>query len=525
MASAAMHALYSNMAPMNISYNQLSNSDIKKIVAQLCNYPSEPNTISSEKYWKDLREDIKRLPSYLKSHKLNNLLFSEDKYRGSKGSKLCPGHIDLNHNLINTFWENIRAEFEGGIGPFLYPLIMEAGLTRQAESKVRQLEPVSEMWCKDFNIYDHTPDGCDPLRPEEMVNGTYLAKWRRQNDECPGCLLARIGSDKQVLFALLAGMVGRYSARATGKKSDIKSKRIHFVHYWLRQRKNGEKAVEEAWELGEELKRLHKLLKEHRKGKQSSSFYGPRERPSNALEGGHYHHPSSLCQDFEHDVCLSDYYWPSNMATVSDVDIYVLEPLSSLDGDYCHPRDPAILGSGYGLTSNRSSSIYDGRSGQQNCPRTPAVPCSHSCVQEVAGSHPSYQHSHAESVGSQRSSFSNDEGKWEWETPASSIGTFDTTLSEQLTHDYREHLSMVPPPLQTRPFDGKAFLEVPRSNCKPFYASFGDSNEHPEYDVSSSDMRIADHSHGSKRGHNISPPSPPYGNPLSTRRTEWSNFY
>lgn len=145
---------------------------------------------------------------------------------------------------------------------------------------MRQLEPVIQMWAKDYDVMDHTPGGRDPLCPAVLVLGKPKPKWYRQENECPACMLARIGSDKDVVFALLAGMIGSYGSHSVGKNSKIKSRRIRWARYWLKQFPGGDKLVDEAWDLGNELRRLHKAWEAHVRQGERKGFYGTVRSPA-----------------------------------------------------------------------------------------------------------------------------------------------------------------------------------------------------------------------------------------------------
>ncbi|USP80325.1 hypothetical protein yc1106_07599 [Curvularia clavata] len=167
---------------------------------------------------------------------------------------LCSLHKGLNAYLINDIWAWIKHEFEGAVGGFLYPIIMSGILNKELEWSLRQMEPVLEMWREDFRLDASPPPGREPIQCGD--------KWCYQQDQCPTCMMARIGSDEKVLFTLFAGLVGRLSSkRAISGASEVPcwkksgSKRVRFVKYWLGKTNDGQTNLFQAGELGVQLRR------------------------------------------------------------------------------------------------------------------------------------------------------------------------------------------------------------------------------------------------------------------------------
>jgi hypothetical protein len=230
---------------------RLHNTDMKILVRILrdVSAPTEERYERKfEKYEHYTKKDIQRLPSRLRSPRLSF---------GFK-SNLCSIHKGLNANLISDIWAWLRHELEGAIGRFLYPLIMAGRLTAEQTKKMRELEPVSQMWQSDFDIDASAPPG------HESIRGG--SKWSYQRDRCPACMMARIGSDEAVLYALFAGMVGRFGTKTlttmdtersnTDFWDKTKSKRLRFVRYWVKKTNGGDTTLFEAGELGLYMKRV-----------------------------------------------------------------------------------------------------------------------------------------------------------------------------------------------------------------------------------------------------------------------------
>ncbi|KAF1995642.1 hypothetical protein P154DRAFT_580703 [Amniculicola lignicola CBS 123094] len=276
--SAALAGLYQ---PKEASYRSLQSSDVKKLVSVLRDQP----TIPDNAYWAKIKKEIHNLPSHLRSHSIRTSLGifkDEDPATRVKPGKLCSTHHGLKAESMYDLWDWLHHEIDRRIGPFLWPVIINAGLPPALELQVRQLEPVAQMYHHHFHISAQTPDGREPILPYVHNNGEHIPKWMYQENKCPACLLARVGADKDVLFALLVGMVGRFSRRALGKKNEPRSSRIRWVRYWLKAHPDGAKAVDKAWDLGMEVKRLHKAYKVKRESA-GADFYGRQRGQTDAV--------------------------------------------------------------------------------------------------------------------------------------------------------------------------------------------------------------------------------------------------
>jgi hypothetical protein len=237
---------------------QLDNSELKRLVPVLRGV-SSPGPARLEAYNNTIKESIKALPRRMKQPYL------------SGSSNLCRTHKGLSSNLISEVWSWIQHEFDSGIGKHVFPVIMSNKLTVVQENKIRQLEPVLQMWCKDFKTETSAPPGRNSI-----YGGS---QWTYQTDQCPACMLARIGSDEKVLFALYAGMIGRFplckltsrgaplTELRASKLGDPKSKRVRFVRYWIKACFQGDTLLHDATELGIVLKKIHKEWKDGRKEK------------------------------------------------------------------------------------------------------------------------------------------------------------------------------------------------------------------------------------------------------------------
>ncbi|KAF1364382.1 hypothetical protein EJ07DRAFT_172381 [Lizonia empirigonia] len=222
---------------------RLRNSDIKKIVRFLRDSPDTSSQTDRECHGKRIKGAIEKLPRRLRSPPL-----------ASHGA-LCGTHKGLDAHLIDDIWVWIKYELEVAIGRFLYPIIVSKVLSESEERRARQLEPVVRMFNPDWTLAESPPPGIRPIDAGD--------KWVYQDNGCPACLLARLGSDEDALFALFAGMYGHLHLRSNGQRGveKIKSKRLRFVRYWMRTYPDGGQKTFDAYDLGVKLKALRKEAK------------------------------------------------------------------------------------------------------------------------------------------------------------------------------------------------------------------------------------------------------------------------
>ncbi|KAF1844342.1 uncharacterized protein K460DRAFT_369210 [Cucurbitaria berberidis CBS 394.84] len=195
------------------------------------------------------------------------------------------------------------------------------------------------MWHDDFKTETSAPPGREPVQCGE--------KWHYQVGQCPACMLARIGSDEDVLFALFAGMVGRMKDRATGTDilrgivgfEKVKSKRLRFVRYWIKASNGGDQLLFDAGTLGLKMKKMRAEWKEqqrmHRypdRGEHRSTRYNQpsldstttqsrtsheteRSRSRSIADAGHQHRENRSLSP--HDPKLGPNPRPSNVDRLS----------------------------------------------------------------------------------------------------------------------------------------------------------------------------------------------------------------
>lgn len=265
--SAALTGFYSTSEASGRSrkvtnHKYLSNSDMKQLARVLRGVPFPYNPEADKNYRCKLKQHINDLPWHLRSTGLG-ITYTENKETGKvKPGRLCSAHEGLGSRLIYSIWDWVKYQLENRVGQYMYPVIMHGGLTKHQELKARQLEPVLQMYRTDFTVAGSAPPDHEPITPGYLSGrAVWVPKFSYQVNECPACILARIGSDTDVLSALMSGVVAHMSSGHIGHRDDIRSVRVRFIKYWLKVNKGGEKMVDQAWELGKEIRRMRQEWK------------------------------------------------------------------------------------------------------------------------------------------------------------------------------------------------------------------------------------------------------------------------
>lgn len=222
---------------------RLHKPDMKHLVQVLRTDPRSTVGPGDERFEKATQAAIKKLPRRLRSSTVS--------WHGS----LCRSHKGLDAYLINDVWSWIKYELEVAIGRFLYPIIMSDALPDVHEYQVRQLEPVVRMFNVEWTLAGSAAPGKQPI---DTGN-----KWAYQENDCPACMLTRLGSDVEVLFALYACMYGRLQSRNGGQNGvkSVRSKRLRFIRYWMETHPEGIQVSEVAYHFGIQLKAVRRDAK------------------------------------------------------------------------------------------------------------------------------------------------------------------------------------------------------------------------------------------------------------------------
>ncbi|KAJ9667170.1 hypothetical protein H2201_002690 [Coniosporium apollinis] len=258
---AAVRALYPNTTSSSrkgssrssqdhMSYRDLTSSDITQLARILSHAPppflhhSSPQVTA---YKLATKKELEQIPARLENAKYFTFR-GRFKYvyhygRGDSGV-LCELHAPLNYYLVRSLFHFVRREINDQIPAFISDLHEAGVLTKKQMAVFSVLDTVPGMWRSNFT---------DSFAAVRLDGGLAMSKWRRQEDHCYACMLARLGGDEQVVFALAAGILGRHR----GKGIHIaNSKRLLWIESWLSGFENRERMMDDSWALGKQLKAL-----------------------------------------------------------------------------------------------------------------------------------------------------------------------------------------------------------------------------------------------------------------------------
>jgi hypothetical protein len=352
--AAAMNGLYKSGAAgvsrlKKTSYRSLHRDEMADIVRILSDVPYPFTYESTKKYEKTVQKRIADLPYNLCASSLSSVLSTEDKDTGKvKRGHLCSLHKAMNNNLIYDIWGWVKHELESGVGPFLYPLLLAGSLTKPQEWKARQLEPVLRMYRSEFTEECATPLGFQAVSSH---------KWGLQENGCPACMLARMGSDKDVMVAMLASIVGRSPSKRIGRREKIRSKRVAMLKYWLRQHLQGDTLFQEAWDMGNEMQRQHRACRKQSRASQKHASVSSSLRESTLSASTMYDaapRPETTDFDTIHDarasrresvipIDISDPYHPTSAPSRRSIDIPIGIDISPPYQPPHRPRPPSSI--------------------------------------------------------------------------------------------------------------------------------------------------------------------------------------
>lgn len=475
-------------------YRNLCDDDVKRLVRVLQGVPFPSTPDAEEAYFCNLKKQIHELPPRLRSSSRKT---NATEYRSRR---LCNDHQCLCEHLIRSIWRWIRHELDNGIGRFIYPIIMYGGLTKHQEWKVRQLEPVLQMYHTDYTLEASTPPGREPIATGFLEEqGRWVPKFAYQSDGCPACMLARIGSDAGALSALLSGLVARYSTKHVGHRDEIRSKRVRFVRHWLQACTGRQKLFDEAFDLGREMRRLWKAWRSYSRSRREdvlgsrNGSASPREsripidvpnafdrndRSANAMPDGAVRLDSTSKNPRESHI---------------DVDISgPFIPASSPPAAACPPPPPppppipCSPTSLYSRTTGGATLVNHCNLGRATSSRIPAIPQQHpdeSQPREVPGLTSRTVLSYAHSVGSYKGRYSiassDSDNSW------NNLASYDSRHSAEFEGDTILH----PAPLRlsnTSREQAREDMMLLRPHAVSIYGAFGnpfatDEDEEDKY--------------------------------------------
>ena len=293
---------------------RLHNPDMRQLVQVLRTDPRSTVGPGDERFEKATQALIKKLSRRLRSSVMS--------WHGS----LCRSHKGLDFYLINDVWSWIKYELEVTIGRFLYPIIMSDALPNLHEDMVRQLEPVVRMFTTDWTLVGSAPPGKHPV---DKGN-----KWAYQENKCPACMLTRLGSDIEVLYALFACMYGRLQSRSGGHGQNgvksIRSKRLRFIRYWMKTHPEGEQAAEAAYNFGVQFKAVRRDAKYALRRPKQSTHETQEDSHVAAFDFSEPFNPDNRTVNFTHDPKIGPVP-PPNPATPTVIEGWDLLNITHAD--------------------------------------------------------------------------------------------------------------------------------------------------------------------------------------------------
>ncbi|EON62237.1 hypothetical protein W97_01458 [Coniosporium apollinis CBS 100218] len=234
----------------HMSYRDLSESDIMLLTGTLSHAPppflhhSSPQVAS---YRRATKKELERLPARLENAKYftfrGRFKYAYHYARGDSGV-LCELHGPLNYYVARSLFHFVRREIDDQIPAFISDLREAGVLTKEQIAVFSVFDTVSGMWRSNFT------NSFAAMRGD---GGLAMSKWRRQEDHCYACMLARLGADEQLVFALAAGILGRHRGKGIYIAN---SKRLLWIESWLSGFKDRERMMDESWALGKQLKAL-----------------------------------------------------------------------------------------------------------------------------------------------------------------------------------------------------------------------------------------------------------------------------
>lgn len=270
---AALRTLYSHPAGSSqshpSSYKDMTYRDVVRLAAVLSHAPRPsqlpPTSAQHQSYRAITQDKIAKLPPRLlalpesnrgkRNHKSSCL----NKLAKVDGNGLCSSHRPLNAALIESMFRSIKRQLEDKIPAAVDCICRYTQLEADFQQEVDRLTPlndVSSLWlCPQAKA--SAQGAADRQYDTENSPGNNY-RFTYQADGCSACILARLGSDPDVLVALLAAMKMHMSEERTSVAG--LSVRISWVQQWIRQFPRGEceRMLSVSNQMGDRLKLLHR---------------------------------------------------------------------------------------------------------------------------------------------------------------------------------------------------------------------------------------------------------------------------
>jgi hypothetical protein len=213
-------------------YTDLTAADIALLTQILSHAPRQGHSISKESYKLIVREQISKLPSYMRA-------------KIPWVSSFCSLHSKINPFPVNSILEWLKDEVDRCVPEVWSPLRRQKLLDEEQMAMLATLENWSVLW----NASDQSKQQNGRMSKMSFSN-------RRGSTRCSACILAQIGGNEQVLTALGAFFIGRIHSSIWKR-----SKRILWVESWVRGAVDDsmeDEAIRKMWRFGVELRDVRK---------------------------------------------------------------------------------------------------------------------------------------------------------------------------------------------------------------------------------------------------------------------------
>ena len=246
---AALWSMYPQGQAGPSSYKDMTYRDVVSLTTVLSHAPAShlPQTSAQWRSYRSItQQEISNLPQRLLSRSNRGKNFKLSRSHSQEG-ELCNLHAPLNEALILSLFRVVKRQLEDKIPAAMNSVRNDrrASFQEKFGARLAPLNDVPSLW----------------LHPQIFSTRYGFSPGKRftyQADGCSACILARIGSDVDVLVALLAAMkMHMPEERTTISGSSV---RISWVQQWIRQfpRKQCDSMLRMSDEMGGKLKSLHR---------------------------------------------------------------------------------------------------------------------------------------------------------------------------------------------------------------------------------------------------------------------------
>jgi hypothetical protein len=205
--SAAIHGLYDNTDEnSNPSFRHLSDDEINQLTSILAHQSSPETPLTNNQ-----QENYHTLIT-TQAGNISRRIQSQD---GKPSTSLCQKHANLSSRALISTLHWVQNAIDTKFSALIYPLSKEHVISGTLQGRFNQLREVCGMWV-------------GPTEYEQFFKRKVNPRWSFQSDHCPGCILARMGGEADVLITFKGGMI------ACTASSEISTSRRHkWINAWI----------------------------------------------------------------------------------------------------------------------------------------------------------------------------------------------------------------------------------------------------------------------------------------------------